>query len=289
MTSNRILNMLNHPSQRGFEWFQHCYNVQRAWKRYCSNNKPQSVHCVAYNILLGRPTEFGFGVTTNAKKTKSGQKRYQSIHQDLWSLITGGVEQWKPFQGFDVGVFDPEGVKAWQEYLGQQYQIIKDKQKENNMSELRKGVCVLFVNNDKCLTVTRADGSGVCLPGGKLEHGETFLDAACREIWEETSLRITQDQLISIYRGVCDDSNKNDAPFDVECFWAFDSSGTPLQREEGITPKWSSVEELLLNSPFSEYNMQALNKFKDKFPSVGGKLMPTSESSYEKPNRSLSI
>lgn len=55
------------------------------------------------------------------------------------------------------------------------------------------GVC--FVSDGKLLTVRKKNTSKYMLVGGKLEPGETPLQAASREILEEVDLMRTEDQL----------------------------------------------------------------------------------------------
>lgn len=55
------------------------------------------------------------------------------------------------------------------------------------------GVC--FVSDGKLLTVRKKNTSKYMLVGGKLEPGETPVQAASREILEEVDLMRTEDQL----------------------------------------------------------------------------------------------
>jgi 8-oxo-dGTP pyrophosphatase MutT (NUDIX family) len=54
-------------------------------------------------------------------------------------------------------------------------------------------VAVIVVSKDrkkdrKVLVGKRGDGQGWCLPGGKVDPGESFCEAAERELWEETGI-----------------------------------------------------------------------------------------------------
>lgn len=38
-----------------------------------------------------------------------------------------------------------------------------------------------------------------CVPGGKMDYGETFEHTCTREVWEETGLRVKVKKLIGVY------------------------------------------------------------------------------------------
>ena len=54
-------------------------------------------------------------------------------------------------------------------------------------------------NREKILLTRRADNGRWCLPGGRMEPGETAAEACEREAWEETGLRVKVSKLIGIY------------------------------------------------------------------------------------------
>ena len=133
--------------------------------------------------------------------------------------------------------------------------------------QLRQCVCVVLADaNYKFLTVSRADGSGVGLPGGKVEDGETLQQAARRELWEETGLYVEEKSLLPVYEGYCTDNRPSKEKFYVTTFLAFQWSGVSETKERGIIPVWSSFKDLLSNSPFHEYNSQVAAGLVKKFP-----------------------
>lgn len=64
------------------------------------------------------------------------------------------------------------------------------------------GICVLVEQNRKVLIGKRSNQSTEsnkwCLPCGFIEHNESFLNAAHREVFEETGLRIKISALINV-------------------------------------------------------------------------------------------
>jgi len=49
------------------------------------------------------------------------------------------------------------------------------------------------------LLTRRADNGRWCLPGGRMEPGESAAEACAREVWEETGLQVKIERLIGIY------------------------------------------------------------------------------------------
>lgn len=63
------------------------------------------------------------------------------------------------------------------------------------MSDIRVSA-VVFINDDlEVLTVRKGGTTGFMLPGGKPEAGESFEDAAAREVFEELGLRVPASSL----------------------------------------------------------------------------------------------
>ena len=68
---------------------------------------------------------------------------------------------------------------------------------------MQKSATVACVCNNKLLLLRRGPTAKwkagmYCLPGGKLEKGETLKDGAIRELFEETGIVIYRDQLGSV-------------------------------------------------------------------------------------------
>lgn len=61
-------------------------------------------------------------------------------------------------------------------------------------------VAAIFdATREKVLLTRRADNGQFCLPGGRMEPGESATEACTREIWEETGLKVEPTRLIGIY------------------------------------------------------------------------------------------
>lgn len=125
---------------------------------------------------------------------------------------------------------------------------------------LPQGSCVLAFNvHGQLLLVTRPGRSDrVCLPGGKLEAGETFLEAAVRELREETGLLAPADRLVQVFRAPC--VGDGGAPwFDVACFALLDFvDAVPGPEESDLEARFDAPRTLLDGSPFADYNRDAL-------------------------------
>ncbi|SFB70613.1 NUDIX hydrolase [Butyrivibrio sp. YAB3001] len=82
----------------------------------------------------------------------------------------------------------------------------------NYISGLRKLVghdlvmtvgCGVLIENEKgqVLLQRRSDTGQWCVPGGALEPGETYIEAAKREIYEEVGIKVDDLELFGLYSG----------------------------------------------------------------------------------------
>ena len=58
---------------------------------------------------------------------------------------------------------------------------------------------VLDPKGENVLLTRRTDNGLWCLPGGRMEPGESAPEACAREVWEETGLQVSVGRLIGIY------------------------------------------------------------------------------------------
>lgn len=127
---------------------------------------------------------------------------------------------------------------------------------------MKTATCVLIHRDGKFLAISRRnDTTRWGLPGGKVDKGETNVEGAQRELYEETGLDVFKQDLEPIYVGLC--PGKLEPPVD---YWVT----TYLQKgkvcdnilfpEEGFELRWLTAEELCdpAISPFADYNQRAL-------------------------------
>jgi len=82
----------------------------------------------------------------------------------------------------------------------------------NYIAEMRKHVghdvvmtvgCGVLIENEKgeVLLQKRSDTGQWCVPGGALEPGETYIEAATRELSEEVGIKVSGLKLFGLYSG----------------------------------------------------------------------------------------
>ena len=83
-------------------------------------------------------------------------------------------------------------------------------------AELRVGSCAVIFDEtrQKVLLTKRADNGLWCLPGGKMDSGESIEECCTREVVEETGLEVRTKRLIGVYSNkdllvVYSDGNKS--------------------------------------------------------------------------------
>lgn len=124
--------------------------------------------------------------------------------------------------------------------------------------EEKSTVCIIVINvdGDVLLVSRKNNDSDFGFPGGKVEHGETLLEAAARELLEETGIVVNPMDLLQIYRGPARTSI-------CTTYFAHNWSGQIEQKGEGIV-KWGKFYESIFNNDgqsttFSGYNKILLN------------------------------
>ena len=108
------------------------------------------------------------------------------------------------------------------------------------------------------LTVTSRKWGGSSLPGGKLDPGETFDQAAARELEEETGCRPTKlKQLGAVeHKPVASDPNRNH--WLCMCYEAEIGDQEPRQSEEGTVPSWVPAKAVLDTNIYRDFTRQIL-------------------------------
>jgi len=126
---------------------------------------------------------------------------------------------------------------------------------------MRKAACVLLVREDRKLLGASRRGSTVDfnLVGGKVDPGESVKEAAIREFWEETGVKLSSQNLVEVFTRPC----YGDTDYETTTFLVRQSEDPAAQKipelpdcpEEDILIRWITWDELCgPNSSFREYN-----------------------------------
>ncbi|WP_342598871.1 NUDIX domain-containing protein [Psychrobacillus sp. FSL H8-0483] len=120
------------------------------------------------------------------------------------------------------------------------------------------GCGIILEQENKILLQHRTDRDVWGIPGGVMEPGETFLETAVRETFEETGLKVEQLQLFGLYSGEegFAEYQNGDKVFSVQViFHSSCFSGELLHR----------TEESYEHRFFSRNNLPHLNSHQERF------------------------
>lgn len=82
---------------------------------------------------------------------------------------------------------------------------------------------------------------GICFPGGHVEEGESFVESAVREVYEETGLTVKNLKLCGTVNWVHADDNSR---YIVLCYKTSDYSGTLKKETEEGEVFWANKDKL---------------------------------------------
>ena len=127
---------------------------------------------------------------------------------------------------------------------------------------MKSAVCVLIphAHARTFLCVSRRnDNTRWGLPGGKVDPGESNLEAAIREVREETGLVLDAAQLEPLYCDVLPGQGPDDTFWVTTYLWQGSSDAlADIQPEAGLETGWFCESALTCSgrSPFAAYNAQ---------------------------------
>ena len=137
--------------------------------------------------------------------------------------------------------------------------------KQENKVLVKQAVCAIILSNFGIVSVTRKHSTLLCLPGGKVDEGETLTQAMVREVHEETGISLDESKFTPVLGKLVLGDDGND--YYTTCFYyteqvddpsPFPTGGLPWVIEEGIECKFVKTQRLLDEGIFSEYNEEAL-------------------------------
>ena len=97
-----------------------------------------------------------------------------------------------------------------------------------------------------------------CFPGGKVEPGETLLQALVREVYEEPGIEVLVATLLFT------DRVPGEVTFDTSCFLVESWRGFAHTKEHGVDVQWAPIRDFLdPSAPFAAFNIKALRAARD--------------------------
>src|SRR5439155_7155893 len=110
----------------------------------------------------------------------------------------------------------------------------------------RPEVCVgaVAVDDDRLLLVRRGHGPAAgewSVPGGRVEPGETLIEAVVRELWEETGLEGVCDRFVGWVERIDDENHFVILDFAVT---VLDPAAVPVAGDDAAEAAWVPLPEL---------------------------------------------
>lgn len=123
------------------------------------------------------------------------------------------------------------------------------------MTIFKRAVCVMIMRDGKHLAISRRnDSSRWGLVGGKVDPGETDLQAIVRETQEEIGFHLDPQHLVPVFEEICEGA----VSYTTVTF-LYTAEGPELKcltAEEGMVLQYTTEEFLCdeQHSPFAKYN-----------------------------------
>lgn len=119
------------------------------------------------------------------------------------------------------------------------------------MERPKVGVGVIIVNQEGLVLIGKRKGShspAYSIPGGHLEMGETFEEAAIKEVLEETGLRIFSPKVICVTNNL--ETYKAEGKHYISVTLLTDQfEGTPVVLEPDKCESWQWLDPLAIPKP----------------------------------------
>lgn len=142
------------------------------------------------------------------------------------------------------------------------------------MGETRVGVGVILKNDKGEILVGKRKNSHApyfSIPGGHLEEGESFEDAACREILEETGIVVDAVKVIAVTNDI--ETWKESGKHYISVILFTDNfSGEPVLREPEKCEGWIWMDPEHLIEPHFEASRNAIECYLKKCIYIGNQL-----------------
>lgn len=140
-------------------------------------------------------------------------------------------------------------------------------------------VIVRHSKSGKFLCVEESKDRGWWIPGGKLEVGENFYEAAHREVWEEAKVKMEIKGVLRVEHSV----EQNFARMRV-IFYAESSEDNPksVADKESVRAIWCNMDEILKLNTVKPYHRGSEIVNWPEYILNGGKIYPCSIFTDEK-------
>ncbi len=129
--------------------------------------------------------------------------------------------------------------ELWRSFLQRCSQVLRVLYRHAPAFARRDGAVIIIRDGDRLLLIERADGLGMCFPGGRGKPGEPEVDTIRRELLEETGLALGASRFLFRYR-------ETGGLSEFTAVYEGQASGQLRSSWEG-TPHWLRLSEVEAN------------------------------------------